>query len=137
MAGVAIGSVLFPNKAATTQPTSTTNTSQIFYEVVFNDAGNCPPPPLTYPASWAVSLNNKTIVEPPSAGFPLPAYPELGPAFRNYSMITFSVPDGTYHYTVYPQTEFYLQSGTVVVNGSDVVVPVEFSLEIGGGCLAH
>jgi len=136
LAGVAIGSVFFPNRALT-QPTLATNTSAMLHEVIFNDTGNCPPPPLGYPASWAVSLDNKTIVEPPGAGFPPPAYPEISPAFKNYSVITFSVPDGTYQYTVYPQTEFYLDNGTVVVNGSDVVVSAVINLEMGGGCLRH
>jgi len=137
LVGVAVGSTFFPIKAVVTQNTLTTSKSPILYEVVFNDTGYCPPPPLTYPASWAVSLNNKTIVEPPSAGFPLPEQPEFSPAFKIYSTITFSVPDGTYNYTVYPQPVFFLQNGKVVVNGSDVVVQVDVNKIIGGGCMAH
>lgn len=136
LVGVAIGALFLPMKA--TIPTKTSSSSSLLHEVIFNDTGNCPPPPLTYPEWWAVTLNNKTVVEPPSAGFPLPEGGiEMSSSFKNYSVIVFSVPSGSYNYTVYPQVAFLYQRGTLVVGQSDVVVQVQVNLEIGGGCMAH
>jgi hypothetical protein len=46
------------------------------------------------------------------------------PSLKIYSLIEFSVPNGTYNYTVKPQN-FLGQAGNVTVNGGDVVVEVQ------------
>ena len=112
---------------------TTTETAQLF-ELVFNETGYCSP--AVYPAPWAVTLNNKTtLVEPPNASLPLPenGVTSYSPSNKNYSMIVFSVPNGTYNYTIYPKVIFR-QSGTVTVNNSDVLIQV---IGTGVPCTAH
>ena len=117
-------------------PIPTTNPTSRFYEIIFNETGYCGPPS-TYPAPWAVSLDNSTVlVQPPSAALPL-QQGTIGysPANKNYSMIIFSVPDGTYNYIVQPSSIFR-QSTSVVVNGSNVIVQVQVNGEV-IPCTAH
>jgi hypothetical protein len=108
---------------AVTANQQTTSTSNGLYRLTFNQTGYCSPP--AYLAPWAVSLSNGvTIIQPPNATLPLS---ESGPftftaSYKNYSMIAFSVPDGTYNFTLYPQVEFFHQSGSVSVDGSDVTI---------------
>lgn len=133
--GAAAGQTLSQTKTITTTQTTTPPSGRL-YELVFNQTGNCPPPPETYVAPWAVTINNKTtIVGPPGWSFPLPSTVEFRPSFRNSSIIVFSVPDGNYSYVVYPQTVF-AQSGTVLVSGSNLVVQVEIKGMV-APCLAH
>jgi hypothetical protein len=131
--GAEMGFSLSPDSSSTTtaaitilQTTTMSSTQQStrLYEMTFSEAGYCSPP--AYYAPWAVALNNKTtIAEPPSATLPLEvnggAY---SPYNKNFSVITFSVPNGTYDYAIYPQPMFQFQSGVVTVNGSDVLVRV-------------
>ena len=142
--GVAIGSDLYATTRTATETSLSVSTTTLvvsdsasnLYELVFNESGYCPPPPLIYPGPWAVSLNNKTVVEPSNASFPLP---EGGitwmSSYKSYSLIVFSVPDGKYIYTVYPRTIFS-ERGTVVVNGSGVVIPVVVTGVV-VPCMAH
>ena len=115
--------------------TMTTNSASQLYEIIFNETGYCYPP-ATYPAPWAVTLNNSTIVQPANATLPL-QQGTIGynPANKNYSMIIFSVPDGTYSYEVQPSSIFR-QSSTVVVNGSNVLVQVQVNGAV-IPCTAH
>lgn len=121
----------------TTTTTMASNSSSRLYELVFNQTGYCPPPPETYIAPWGVTLNNKTmIVEPPMWSLPLPSGDvEFRPSYKNSSVIAFSVPNGSYSYVIYPDWVFN-ERGTVMINGSDLVVQVEVN-GIVVPCMAH
>jgi hypothetical protein len=113
--------------------TSTVAASSIpLHEVTFNETGSgcgnyAPGPPIYkiyYVPSWYATLGNITIVQPSNATLPLPV-PEgqNSPAFAAISKIIFTVPDGSYSYHVaLGQDGSY--NGTVVVNGSDMVIQI-------------
>jgi hypothetical protein len=108
----------------TTTVSSTQQTTRL-YELIFSQTDSCFPP--LYYGIWAVTLNNKTtLAEPPWATLPLTEGNETAAAYyKSRSEITFSVPNGIYSYTVYPETFFSGQSGVVTVNGSDSDVQVQ------------
>jgi hypothetical protein len=126
--GLAIGSTSFLTSTSTTgsvtttvTPTSTTTGASRLYELQFIQQGVCSPP--VWLAPWAVALNNQTIVRPSNATLPLSENRyEASPSYAKYSTITFSVPNGSYNYTVYPS--FLSQTGVVTIDGSDVVIQV-------------
>jgi hypothetical protein len=123
----------------TSQVTTTTRTTTVtvvitstystpankLYNVIFQQGGACSPPVYTIP--WSVTLGNKTEAEPPNTPLPIangsysagPEPPSL------YTIVFASVPNGTYLYKIAPSGPFYITSGTVTVNGTDVSVPVE------------
>jgi hypothetical protein len=130
MLGLGFGSVLFPRAIA--QPSKQT-TSQL-YQLEFLQESNCPYGSWLFP--WAVVLNNSSvIVQPSNATLPV-TYDEAPISLTsdiNYSTIWFSVPNGTYNYTVLPKDPFNAeQSGNVTVDGTDVEVQVwEFITAMG------
>jgi len=69
--------------------------------------------------------NHTTFVEPLNASLPLTYSSARLTSDGNYSAIWFSVPNGTYNYSILP-TNFYgvEQSGTITVDGSNVEVQV-------------
>ena len=75
---------------------------------------------------WAVVLDNSTmLVQPSNATLPLTYNGAHLTSNSNYSAIWFSVPDGSYDYTVLPSSfRGEMQSGTVTIVGSNVVVQV-------------
>lgn len=85
-----------------------------------------------YAIPWAVNLGNMTIVEPPNARLPDPSSELLqgGVKILNLTRITFSLPDGTYRYTVLPSGDFGVNlpggnlTSAVTVQGADIVVTV-------------
>jgi hypothetical protein len=90
------------------------------YKVTFQQTGQCSP--LVYWAPWYVTLGNMTEVEPSNATIPFTGNSDTAsPLYQIYSTIVFTVPDGTYNYTLYFQA---VQPGPqiVVVNGSDVTI---------------
>lgn len=103
-------------------PTSTTsNGSAQLHKVTFQQEGACSPS--VYVAPWSVTLGTITEAEPP--GTPLPILNggySAGPEPSSIYTIVFSVPNGTYQYSVRPQGAFYAYSGTVTVNGADVLI---------------
>jgi len=84
--------------------------------VVFEQAGVCSPP--LYAINWTVTLGSKTEMQRANGT----SNPNLqDSADKNYSIIVFPTSDGTYHYST-TGANFDPGSGTVVVNGSDVLV---------------
>ncbi len=117
--------------SATSTPTGTATiynlpSSERLYDILFNQTFFCPQGPGFYgeiAIPWAVTLgNNLTITEPSGAivGTAVAATSNL-----RYSLIAFSVPDGTYNFTVYP-SGFNIQSGSITVNGEDVAVQLHY-----------
>jgi len=106
-------------------PRSSSQVSQAsqLYEIEFTQEGVCSPP--LWEAPWEVVLNNlTTIIRPPNGTFPtVESGFKVSNSYENYSVIWFSVPNGTYTYSVFPQMEL-AQSGIVSVVGSDTVVQV-------------
>ncbi len=122
VAGLGIGSVSFPTTTTTTKTVTTPAGAPRLYEVEFAQQGVCSPE--VWLAPWAVTLNNQTVVRPSNATLPLSENSfGAGASGENYSVIAFSVPDGTYSYIVYPQS-FLGQTGNVTVDGSDVLITV-------------
>ena len=128
-----------------TSSTGTTNTStilQLYHQVTFNETGCIGPGAqaagdtvLTYMPRWYVTMDNVTIVQPSNATLPF-ANPgnesSSSPAYATISTIVFTVPDGNYTYhaslgvfIANGQSEPFDFNGTVAVNGSNVVIPVE------------
>jgi hypothetical protein len=111
------------------------------YQLEFVQDSNCPYGVWRLP--WAVVLNNSTIVvQPSSAPLSSLTYPgnyslspeqQLAGSEGNYSTISFSVPNGTYDYTIVPKDPFNReQSGSVTINGGDAEVEVwEFVTAMG------
>lgn len=91
------------------------------YKVTFNETGIGCTAGYVYAQRWYVTMQNITIVQPANATLPFPNGPGYdSAAFKTISKITFTMPDGTYAY----YASLGPLSGTVTVNGSDVVVQV-------------
>jgi hypothetical protein len=123
-------------KVETTTVTSTpTNSTGVrAYAVTFQQVRECGQYNIM---PWAVTLNGLTQVQPSNQTLPLPTnYFSTIVSNQNLTRITFSVPSGTYSYTVTggtpngPGGELYPGSGTIHVNGSDVLVNVGVYLSI-------
>jgi hypothetical protein len=111
------------------------------YQLEFVEDSNCPYGVWQLP--WAVVLNNSTMVVQPSnaplssltysSNYSLSSEQQLAGSEGNYSTISFSLPNGTYDYTILPKDPFNReQSGSVTINGSDVQVEVwEFVTAMG------
>jgi hypothetical protein len=113
---------------------STINETSKLYQLEFVQDSNCGY--ASYHLPWGVVLDNSTtVVQPSNASLPL-AYDSqtsVSHSDSNYSTITFSVPNGTYSYTIIPKDPFNrIQSGNVTVDGSDAQVEVwEFVTAMG------
>lgn len=93
------------------------------YDVTFQQAAYCSPP--VYAAPWAVTLGNETVAQPSNATLPMTSGSSiLNQNDPSLSTIVFSVPDGTYRYTISPSGEFSSDSGSLTVNGTGVLVMV-------------
>src|SRR5579862_839569 len=100
--------------------------------LIFNQTTLCSPYTSLFNSTfipWSVTLstgkNNSTKVQPPGTPLPLSGSFSGGPDLTQYDQITFLVPNGNYSYTLDP-SEFRnnqsLNTGMVLVNGSDVIV---------------
>lgn len=127
------GSILsFPFSGIWTN--STINESSQLYQLEFVQDSNCGY--ASYHLPWGVVLDNSTtLVQPSNASLPLAYYSRTSASRSdsNYSTITFSVPNGTYSYTIIPKDPFNrVQWDNVTVEGSDVQVEVwEFVTAMG------
>jgi hypothetical protein len=75
---------------------------------------------------WSVTIGGVTEVQPPSTSLPLNGSGR-GTQDMNLSKIVFSLADGTYGFVVSNlSAPFNPPAGSVVVNGSDVLVRVYF-----------
>jgi len=113
-------------KTVTTTIPATTSTgdgtSQL-REVEFVQESNCPYGSWLFP--WGVVLGSQTVVQPSNASLPLSYSGTHLTSNSNYSAIWFSLPNGTYSYTIIPDDPLGShQSGNVTVDGSNVVVEV-------------
>jgi len=94
------------------------------YEVTFQQIGACSP--AVYTAPWAVTLGGETIAQPSNTTLPIPGGSYIaGTQFQGLSAIVFSVPNGLYQYSISPTGPFDRTAGSVMVNGTNVTVPVE------------
>jgi hypothetical protein len=101
------------------QVTSGTSTAGTVYTVTFQQAGTCNP--TIYAPKWSVTLGNETRSAQTNNSASNTEYAEPLPP----PPIVFSVADGVYQYSVGPSNDgFQPASGTVTVNGADVVVTV-------------
>lgn len=119
-----------PPRALSTSSSSTTSsssaiitgnftTTSLFHRVTFQQEGACSP--AVYVAPWSVTLGNATESEPPNTQVQNGGY-SAGPEPASVYTIAFSVPNGTYRYSVRPEGAFYSYTGTVTVNGADVSI---------------
>ncbi len=124
-ASLIIGSITYlaigpANETVTITSTASCDSSSILHCVVFQQLGACSNPEF-WGEPWSVTIGNQTIAEPSTAT--LPVQGTAGASNPN-DTITFSVPNGTYSYTLGPGVYFEPSSGVVHVNGSDVKVVV-------------
>ena len=106
----------------TTSILTRTGTSQL-YQVEFLQESNCPYGSWLYP--WGVMVGNQTIVQPSNATLPLSYNGSHLTGGSDYSAIWFSLPNGTYSYTIIPDDPLgSAQSGIATVDGSNGVVLV-------------
>jgi hypothetical protein len=101
-----------------------TSVSHREFVLMFTQSGSCSPP--VWGAPWAVVLNSQTTKVAP-ANTPLPLVQstlQANESDRNFSLIGFAVPNGVYVYSLQP-SDFYLQTGTVTIDGGDAVVTVQ------------
>jgi hypothetical protein len=104
--------------AVTTGTTGASSAGSIF-TVTFQQAGTCSP--TIYAPKWSVTLGNVTKSAQTNNTASNTAYAEPLPP----PPIVFSVTNGVYQYSVSPSNdEFQPASGTVTVNGANVVVVV-------------
>ena len=134
VAGVVIGAGIFASSylgtsrtvTETTTVTSTfatTSGTPQLYQLEFSQESNCPYGSWLIP--WAVVLNGQTVVQPSNATLPLSSNGAHLTGDSNYSTILFSLPNGTYNYTILPDNPLgSAQSGNVTIDGSGVVVQV-------------
>ena len=103
-------------------PATSTLTSHL-YQVEFIQESNCPYGSWLIP--WGVVMNHQTVVQPSNATLPLSYAASRLTDNSTYSTIWFSLPNGTYTYSILPNDPLGTkQSGNVTVSGSRVVVQV-------------
>lgn len=95
--------------------------SSQLHKVTFNDTGeSCGG--ILYVSPWAVAMGNITIAQPSNVTLPLSGVESESGVYNTISKIIFTVPNGSYNYNVTSGSLLMPYSGTVNVNGADVVV---------------
>jgi hypothetical protein len=97
--------------------------SSVLHCAVFQQIGACSPKFWGVP--WSVTIGGVTGVQPANTKLPLDNNSTSGTSNMNLSIIVFSLPDGNYHFKVSPSF-FVPDSGSVMVNGTDVLVQLGF-----------
>jgi len=93
------------------------------YQLEFVQESNCPYGSWLVP--WGAMINHQTIAQPPNATLPLSYGATRLTGNSTYSTILFSLPNGTYNFSILPNDPLGTeQSGNVTVDGSKVVVLV-------------
>jgi hypothetical protein len=116
-------------KAVTTTTPAITTTS---HEVEFVQESNCPYGSWLFP--WGVVVGSQAVVQPSNATLPLSYSGSHLTSDSNYSTIWFSLPNGTYNYTIIPNDPLGSpQSGNITVDGGNVVVQV-YAFSTAMGC---
>jgi hypothetical protein len=127
-----------PNPMTTTAYNTTTTGKSGLYFLSFNQTAVCGPGSSLYGdyfIPWSVTLTGGssysiTKAQPPNSN---PSNGFTSTKNDSYSSISFSVPDGTYNYTIDPINDFenaqtYASSGTITINGDNVTVYVRVNL---------
>jgi len=136
VAGVLISATLFLSVDASVKTTTITITEtqtapSHLYQLEFSQESNCFNDSWRVP--WAVMLDNQISVQPSNATLPLSSTNTYLTSESNYSAIWFSVPNGTYSYTILPSYPLgSTQSGNVTVDGSNLKIAVFAFLESAG-----
>ena len=91
------------------------------YRVTFQQLPACGS---NWASPWAVTLDNKTEAQPANAAIPSDG---VGSTGNQSSTIVFAVPNGLYHWTIFPN-DIIPASGVVSVNGSTALVKVQWAL---------
>jgi hypothetical protein len=95
--------------------------------VVFQQTGACSNPEF-YGEPWSVTIGGTTEVQPPGATPPGANSGLEGTLNKNLTVIVFSLPDGIYSFSVRPSNFYFTPySGTVDVNGTDVLVQIAYT----------
>jgi hypothetical protein len=143
IAAIIIGSVTYltispADKTTTVTSTSTVScgTSSTLHCMVFQQTGACSNPEF-WGIPWSVTIGGTTEVQPPGTQLP-PDNGSLlglgGTLDENLTVIVFSLPDGIFHFRVSPAADYFTpESGTVDVNGTDVLVQIAYT---GTSCTA-
>jgi len=98
-------------------------TTSHLYQLEFVKESNCPYGSWLVP--WGAMINHQTIAQPPNATLPLSYGATRLTGNSTYSTILFSLPNGTYNFSILPNDPLGTeQSGNVTVDGSKVVVLV-------------
>jgi hypothetical protein len=119
----AIGVVMLQS-TSNLHPTSTSGSSRGAYEVAFQQIGACFPSFWGVP--WAVTVGNMTRVQPASAKLPISYL--YGTTDRALAEIDLLLPSGKYNYTVSPPQEYFTpSSGSFVVSGSNISIPIAYT----------
>ena len=93
------------------------------YQVEFMQESNCPYGSWLVP--WAVMIGHQIVAQPPNATLPLSYGAARLTGNSTYSTIRFTLPNGTYAFSVLPSNALgQQQSGNVTADGTDVIVQV-------------
>ena len=93
------------------------------HQLGFIQESNCPYGSWLVP--WAVVINHQTVVQPSNATLPLSYSASRLTGNGTYSTIWFSLPNGTYNYTILPKNIFgQEQTANVTVDGSGLQISV-------------
>jgi len=132
VAALIIGSVAYlafsPTGKTTITVTIPCDASSALHCVVFQQLGACSNPEF-WGVPWSVTVGGTTEVQPPGAPPPGPDSGLEGTLDENLTVIAFSLPNGTYSFTVWPPSGYTATpaSGTIVIDGANVTVDLTFS----------
>jgi hypothetical protein len=120
--------------STTSSSSTTSSTSSPSFDLIFDQVNTCPPNTALageWLIPWEVSLSNGMSAAQPGNDTSRATETTLGymgTTNSSYSTIVFQVTDGSYSYTVSPSGSGTLTpgSGSVVVEGSNATVPVDF-----------
>jgi hypothetical protein len=122
----------YPSFQTTVTKTLTVDGTSQLYQVEFVQESSCPYGSWLFP--WGVMLGSQTVVQPSNATLPLSYSESHLTSNSSYSTIWFSLPNGTYSYTIIPNDPTgSAQSGNVTVDGTSVVVQV-YAFVVSIGC---
>jgi hypothetical protein len=123
-------STVTDNSTITTILNASCSSSPNLHCVAFQQLGACNPEFWGVP--WSVTVDGVTQVQPEGSSVPGPNSGLGGTTNQNLTIIVFSLPDGAYNFSVRPSNGYFTPtSGTVDVNGTDVLVQIAYT---GTGC---
>jgi len=106
-----------------TEGTARSTLSSHLYQVEFIQESDCPYGSWLIP--WGVVISYQMVVQPSNATLPLSYATSRLTSNSTYATILFSLPNGTYNYSILPNDPLGTeQSGNVTVDGGKVAVQV-------------